>query len=167
MAISAPAICSRTSRRPQQAEFRHHRSATKCSGDEGGELVLLADFSARYSFTRASITVGFPTVRHGGSPCPDPAQPPGGCHPVSPALPFTRDLPSGADGAPVLIIDGERHSRRSSGDGVRLAEPLIRAAATVIHSTPGTGPPSADALWRPTGFRQRWYLVASGVLQRL
>ena len=34
---------------------------------------------------------------------------------------------------PVLIIDGEKDSRRSPGDGARLAERLTRAGATVTH----------------------------------
>jgi phospholipase/carboxylesterase len=46
---------------------------------------------------------------------------------------FTDDPPSRLDGAPVLIIDGEKHSHQLPGDGVRLAERLIRAGATVTH----------------------------------
>ena len=34
---------------------------------------------------------------------------------------------------PVLIVDGERDSRRSPGDGMRLAEWLVRAGALVTH----------------------------------
>jgi phospholipase/carboxylesterase len=33
----------------------------------------------------------------------------------------------------VLIIDGEKDSRRSPGDGLRLAERLVRARALVTH----------------------------------
>ena len=40
---------------------------------------------------------------------------------------------SASDGTPVLIIDGEKDSRRSPGDGARLAERLTRADATVTH----------------------------------
>ena len=47
--------------------------------------------------------------------------------------PFANDLPNRLDGTPVLIIDGEKDSRRSPGDGLRLAERLIRAGATVTH----------------------------------
>ena len=43
------------------------------------------------------------------------------------------DLPTGLDGTPVLIIDGEKDSRRSPGDGARLAERLTRAGAAVSH----------------------------------
>ena len=43
------------------------------------------------------------------------------------------DLPARLDGTPVLIIDGEKDSRRSPGDGARLAERLTRAGAAVSH----------------------------------
>jgi phospholipase/carboxylesterase len=42
-------------------------------------------------------------------------------------------LPTTLDGTPILIIDGEKDSRRSPGDGARLAEGLTRAGATVTH----------------------------------
>jgi len=44
-----------------------------------------------------------------------------------------RDLPHRLDTTPVLIIDGEKDSRRSPGDGSRLAERLVRAGALVTH----------------------------------
>jgi phospholipase/carboxylesterase len=50
-----------------------------------------------------------------------------------PLSPFTDDLPHRLDRTPVLIIDGERDSRRSPGDGLRLAERLVRAGALVTH----------------------------------
>jgi phospholipase/carboxylesterase len=50
-----------------------------------------------------------------------------------PLSPFTDDLANRLDATPVLIIDGERDSRRSPGDGLRLAERLRRAGATVMH----------------------------------
>ena len=50
-----------------------------------------------------------------------------------PLSPFAHDLPTRLDGTPVLIIDGEKDSRRSPGDGLRLAKRLIRAGATVTH----------------------------------
>jgi predicted esterase len=52
------------------------------------------------------------------------------CRPLSP---FRGDLPAHLDGAPVLIIDGEKDSRRFPGDGARLADRLARAAAMVSH----------------------------------
>jgi phospholipase/carboxylesterase len=50
-----------------------------------------------------------------------------------PLLPFRDDLPARLYGTPVLIIDGEKDSRRSPGDGLRLAERLSRAGAAVTH----------------------------------
>jgi phospholipase/carboxylesterase len=50
-----------------------------------------------------------------------------------PLSPFTHDMPHRLDGTPVLIIDGDRDSRRSPGDGSRLAERLVRAGALVTH----------------------------------
>jgi phospholipase/carboxylesterase len=50
-----------------------------------------------------------------------------------PLSPFTHDLPHRLDSTPALIIDGERDGRRSPGDGLRLAERLVRAGALVTH----------------------------------
>jgi len=50
-----------------------------------------------------------------------------------PLSPFAVDPPSRLNGAPVLIIDGERDDRRSPRDGLRLAERLRDAGATVTH----------------------------------
>jgi phospholipase/carboxylesterase len=50
-----------------------------------------------------------------------------------PLSPFTRDLQHRLDKTPVLIIDGEKDSRRSPGDGLRLAERLAHAGALVTH----------------------------------
>jgi phospholipase/carboxylesterase len=50
-----------------------------------------------------------------------------------PLSPFAHDPPTRLDSTPVLIIDGEKDSRRSPGDGLRLAERLIRAEAIVTH----------------------------------
>jgi phospholipase/carboxylesterase len=47
--------------------------------------------------------------------------------------PFTDDPGVRLDGIPVLIIDGEKDSRRSPGDGARLAERLLKAGANVTH----------------------------------
>jgi phospholipase/carboxylesterase len=48
-----------------------------------------------------------------------------------PLSPFTDHVPNHLDGTPVLIIDGAKDSRRSCGDGLRLAERLRRAGALV------------------------------------
>jgi phospholipase/carboxylesterase len=56
-----------------------------------------------------------------------------------PLSPFTHDVPRRLDSTPVLIIDGEKDSRRSAGDGLRLAERLVRAGALVTHHALPTG----------------------------
>jgi len=43
------------------------------------------------------------------------------------------DLPTRLDGTSVLIFDGEKDRRRSTGDGVRLAERLTHGGAMVSH----------------------------------
>jgi phospholipase/carboxylesterase len=50
-----------------------------------------------------------------------------------PLSPFRDDRPTCLDGLPVLIIDGEKGSRRSPGDGARLTERLRNAGAMVPH----------------------------------
>ena len=50
-----------------------------------------------------------------------------------PLSPFMADLPTRLDRIPVPIIDGEKDSRRTHGDGARLAERLTRAGAVVSH----------------------------------
>jgi phospholipase/carboxylesterase len=50
-----------------------------------------------------------------------------------PLSPFPRDRSARLYRTPVLIIDGEKDSRRSPGDGARLADRLTRAGAVVTH----------------------------------
>jgi phospholipase/carboxylesterase len=50
-----------------------------------------------------------------------------------PLSPFRDDPLTRLDDTPVLITDGEKDSRRSPGDGARLAERLGRAGAAVTH----------------------------------
>ena len=50
-----------------------------------------------------------------------------------PLIPFTHDLGHRLDNTPVLIVDGEKDSRRSPGDGLRLAERLTRVGASVSY----------------------------------
>jgi phospholipase/carboxylesterase len=52
---------------------------------------------------------------------------------LRPLSPFLEDPPTHLRATPVLTIDGEKDSRRSPGDGARLAERLSRAGATVTH----------------------------------
>ena len=50
-----------------------------------------------------------------------------------PLSPFTNDLPTRLDGTPVLVIDADKGQSEIAGDGLRLAERLIGAGATVTH----------------------------------
>jgi phospholipase/carboxylesterase len=50
-----------------------------------------------------------------------------------PLSPFPADRSARLDRTTVLIIDGEKDSRRSPGDGARLADRLTRAGAVVTH----------------------------------
>lgn len=56
-----------------------------------------------------------------------------------PLSPFTHEPPGRLGDTPVLIIDGAQDSRRSPGDGCRLAERLRRAGASVAHHLLPTG----------------------------
>jgi phospholipase/carboxylesterase len=52
---------------------------------------------------------------------------------LRPLSPFLQDRPIRLDTMPVLIIDGEKDSRRSPGDGARLAERMSRAGGAVTY----------------------------------
>jgi phospholipase/carboxylesterase len=99
---------------------------------------VLADFiqatTASHGITRAPVAIGF---SNGGIMAAALLlMRPGllaGAVLFRPLSPFTQDLPTRLDSTPVLIIDGEKDSRRSPGDGLRLAERLIRAGAAVTH----------------------------------
>ena len=56
-----------------------------------------------------------------------------------PLSPFSDDPPRCLDATPVLIVDGAKDSRRSPGDGARLAERLAHAGATVTHHVLAVG----------------------------
>jgi phospholipase/carboxylesterase len=106
--------------------------------DIAAKTPVLAEFieaaCARYSFARRPMAIGFSNgaimaaallLAHPGRLA--------GAILFRPLSPFTHDLPHRLDSTPVLIIDGEHDSRRSPGDGLRLAERLVRAAASVTH----------------------------------
>jgi phospholipase/carboxylesterase len=52
---------------------------------------------------------------------------------LRPLSPFLDDPPVRLDATPVLILDGEKDSRRSPGDGAQLAKRFIQAGAAVTH----------------------------------
>ena len=89
---------------------------------------------ARYNFSGRPIAIGF---SNGAVMAASMLlAPPGllaGAILFRPLSPFTHDLPHRLDSTPVRIVDGEKHSRRSLGDGLRLKERLVRAGASVTH----------------------------------
>ena len=101
-------------------------------------VVILADFiegaRTRYSLTRAPIAIGFSNgaIMAAALLLTRPGLLAGAIL-FRPLSPFTADLPTRLDGMPILIIDGEKDSRRSPGDGLRLAERLTRSGAPVSH----------------------------------
>ncbi len=58
-----------------------------------------------------------------------------------PLSPFASDVPDRLDGTPVLIIAGEHDTRRSPGDGQRLAQQLRHSGALVTHHLLPVGHP--------------------------
>jgi phospholipase/carboxylesterase len=99
---------------------------------------VLAEFieasCARYRFPRRPIAIGFSNgaIMAAALLLARPGVLAGAML-FRPLCPFTDDLPHCLDSTPVLIIDGERDSRRSPGDGLRLAEQLVRVGALVTH----------------------------------
>lgn len=63
----------------------------------------------------------------------------GGAILFRPLSPLSQELPGKMHATPVLIIDGNHDTRRSRGDGLRLAESLRRAGAAVTHHVFQTG----------------------------
>lgn len=106
--------------------------------DVAARAPVLADFieaaRSRYSFDRRPIAIGFSNgaimaaallLTHPGLLAAAVL--------FRPLSPFTHDLQHRLDRTPVLIVDGERDSRRSPGDGLRLAERLVQSGAQVTH----------------------------------
>jgi len=106
--------------------------------DIGARAPVLAEFIeaslAHYNFARRPVAIGFSNgaimaaallLAHPGLLA--------GAILFRPLSPFAQDLPHRLDSTPVLIIDGEKDNRRSPGDGLRLAERLVRAGALVTH----------------------------------
>jgi phospholipase/carboxylesterase len=89
---------------------------------------------ARYNFAKRPIAIGFSNgaIMAAALLLAQPGLLAGAVL-FRPLSPFTHDLPHRLDSTPVLIIDGEKDSRRSPGDGLRLAERLVRAGALVTH----------------------------------
>jgi phospholipase/carboxylesterase len=105
---------------------------------------VLTDFivaaGARYNFSRAPIAIGFSNgaIMVAALLLKRPGLLAGAIL-FRPLSPFQDDLPTRLGAAPVLIIDGEKDSRRSPGDGARLAARLARTGAMVSHHIPSVG----------------------------
>ncbi len=106
--------------------------------DIAAKAPVLAEFikasCARYNVTTPPVAIGFSNgaimaaallLAHPGVLA--------GAILFRPLSPFTGDLPHRLNNTPVLIIDGEKDNRRSPNDGLRLAERLVRAGASVTH----------------------------------
>jgi phospholipase/carboxylesterase len=106
--------------------------------DIAARAPVLAEYinaaGGRYSFDRRSIAIGFSngTIMAAALLLTHPGLLAGAVL-FRPLSPFTHDLPHRLDRTPALIIDGDRDSRRSPGDGLRLAERPVRARAPVTH----------------------------------
>jgi phospholipase/carboxylesterase len=120
------------------AFFRRFPDRRVDEADIGAKAPVLAGFieasCARYNFARRPIAVGFSNGAIMAAALlltqPDLLA---GAILFRPLTPFAHDLPHRLASTPVLIVDGENDSRRSAGDGLRLAGRLIRAGALVTH----------------------------------
>lgn len=120
------------------AFFRRFEDRTVDEVDIRERCVVLADFIAaaavEFRFDKAPIALGFSNgaimaaalllLRPGLL---------SGAVLLRPLSPFSHDQPIRLDGTPVVIIDGAKDRRRSTGDGERLAIRLTGAGAGVSH----------------------------------
>ncbi len=129
------------------AFFHRFPDRTVAEADITARTPILANFIqtvlASHSVTRRPIAIGFSNGAIMAAAllltCPSLLA---GAILFRPRSPFSHDLPTSLDGTPVLVIDGEKDSRRSPGDGLRLAERLIRAGAAVTHYVLRVGHPT-------------------------
>jgi len=120
------------------AFFHRFPDRTIDNADISARVPILADFiktcCARYGLTMPPVAVGYSngaimaaallltrTTLLAGTIL------------FRPISPFANEPQSRLNGIPVLIIDGEYDSRRSPGDGARLAERLRGVGAKVTH----------------------------------
>jgi phospholipase/carboxylesterase len=120
------------------AFFRRSEDGTIDEAVIAARASPLADFveaaSARYSFTKAPIAIGFSNgaIMAAALLLTRPGLLAGAIL-FRPLSPFRDDPPTRLNGIPILIADGEKDRRRSPGDGARLAERLSSAGAMVSH----------------------------------
>jgi phospholipase/carboxylesterase len=95
---------------------------------------LVADASEELGFANPPVVVGFSNgaIMAAALLLTHPTLFAGGVL-LRPLSPFRDDRPLRLDATSVLIIDGEKDSRRSPGDGAVLAQRFNRAGATVTH----------------------------------
>jgi phospholipase/carboxylesterase len=95
---------------------------------------FIAVASAYYGLTKAPVTIGFSNgaIMAAALLLTHPSMLAGAIL-LRPLLPFRHDRLTPSNRVPALIIDGEKDSRRSPGDGLRLAERLTLGGATVTH----------------------------------
>ena len=120
------------------AFFNRFPDRTIDEADITSRTPVLTDFIeailARHSVTRTPIAIGFSNgaIMAAALLLTRPSLLAGAIL-FRPLSPFNHDLPTRLDGKPVVVIDGEKDSRRAPGDGLRLTERLTRAGATVMH----------------------------------
>jgi len=106
--------------------------------DIAGRVPVLAEFieasCADYGLARRPIAVGFSNgaIMAAAVLMARPALFAGAIL-FRPLSPFIDDISCRLNGVPVLIVDGEHDSRRSTGDGLLLAERLRRCGAHVTR----------------------------------
>jgi phospholipase/carboxylesterase len=100
------------------ASFHRFPDRSIDEADIASRAAILADFiesaRTRYSLTRAPIAIGFSNgaIMAAALLLTRPGLLAGAVL-FRPLSPFRHDIPAGLDGTPVLIIDGEKDSRRS------------------------------------------------------
>jgi phospholipase/carboxylesterase len=95
---------------------------------------LIAEAAEDHGFAKPPVVVGFSNgaIMAAALLLTHPTLFTGGIL-LRPLSPFLEDPPVCLDATPVLILDGEKDSRRLPGDGAQLAQRLIRVGAMVTH----------------------------------
>jgi phospholipase/carboxylesterase len=95
---------------------------------------IITEAAADHGFLRPPVVIGFSNgaIMAAALLLTHPALFAGGIL-LRPLSPFLNEPPVRLDATPVLILDGEKDSRRLPGDGAQLATRFIRAGATVTH----------------------------------
>jgi phospholipase/carboxylesterase len=120
------------------AFFHRRADRTIDAADIAGRCPVLADFiesaAAYYAFRKAPIALAFSNgaIMAAALLLMRPGLLSAAVL-LRPLSPFAQDGATRLQATPVLIIDGAKDSRRSPGDGERLAERLTHAGAAVSH----------------------------------